>query len=184
MDSRRQLISYLPPFMQEYIEIQEIMRADQFEVDTLWDAIERAFADQFIWDATEYGVHRWEVMLKIQPKDTDTLDERKFRILARLNSELPYTMTKLKEVLTNLCGADGFTIDLIPNLYHIEIKLAVGKHSNFEEVKRVLNKMIPANLTPYISLMYNVHRTFRPYRHSELAAYNHYQLRNEVINHA
>jgi hypothetical protein len=121
-------------------------------------------------------------MLKISPKPTDTLDERKFRILARLNRELPYTLTKLKELLTVLCGADGFSIDLQANLYHIDIKLGVGNQSNYEEVQKILNTMIPANMTQYISIMFNQHKTVGLLRHMDLAPYTHQHIRSEVLN--
>lgn len=181
MASDRLLINYLPPFMQEYTEIQEIMKAEQPEFDFLWEAYENAFSDQFILDATEYGVSRWESMLKITPKDTDTLDERKFRILVRLNQEMPYTLTKLKEALTTLCGADGFSIDLQANKYHIEIKLALGHHTNYKEVEDLLVKMIPANMTQYVNLMYNTHAMVGQYRHMDLADYTHEYIRSEVF---
>lgn len=182
MATKRLLINYLPPYMQEYTEVQEVLNAEQPEFNFLWIACENALADQFILDATEYGVKRWESMLSITPKDTDTLDERKFRILVRLNQEMPYTLTKLKEALTTLCGADGFTIDLQAAEYHIEIKLAVGNHSNYQEVVDLLNKMIPANLTQYIRLMYNTNTTVGLYRHMDLAAYTHQFIRSEVLN--
>ena len=184
MANNRLLIDYLPQYMQEYLEMQNVMGAEQPEFDLLWGACENALSDQFILDATEYGVMRWEDMLNITPKDTESLDERKFRILARMNQELPYTMTKLKEVLTNLCGADGFNIDLQPNLYHIEIKLAIGRHSNYQEVVNLLTKMIPANMTQYVKLMYNKNEMVNLYRHMDLSAYTHNQVRNEVLNDA
>lgn len=182
MATDRKLINYLPPYMQEYLEIKTIMEAEQPEIDSLWSAVETAFADQYILDATEYGVSRWEGMLKISPKATETLDERKFRILTRLNQELPYTLTRLKEMLTALCGADGFSIDLQANQYHIIIKLAIGHHNNYQEVQKLLNKMIPANMTQYISLMYNQHQTVALLRHMDLAAYTHQFIRSEVLN--
>ena len=87
MATDRFLIDYLPQYMQDYLEIANIMGTEQPEIDKLWGSIEAAFSDQFIMDASAYGVARWESMLKISPKDTDTLDERKFRILSRLNQE-------------------------------------------------------------------------------------------------
>lgn len=181
MATDRLLINYLPHYEQQYAEIEEIMKAEQPEIDDLWTTLEKNFADQYILDATEYGVMRWESMLQISPKNTDTLDERKFRILARLNQELPYTLTKLKEVLTNLCGADGFFIELKAAQYHIEIRLAVGNHNNYQEVMNLLKKMIPANLTQNVSLMYNQHITVAQHTHQHLSAFTHNQVRNEVL---
>ena len=182
MATDRLLINYLPPYMQEYMEIRGIMQAEQPEVDSLWSSMETVFANQYILDATEYGVKRWESMLGISPKDTDTLDERKFRILARLNQELPYTLTKLKEMLTTLCGADGFSINLNAAQYHIEIKLGLGNKNSYGEVQNLMKKMIPANMTQYIQIMYNTHEIVSPFTHEYLSAFTHEQVRNEVFD--
>jgi len=178
----RKLIDYLPLFMQEYRELAVVMETEQPEIDRLWSAVENALADQFIQEATANGVMRWESMLGISPKDTDTLDERRFRILTKLNQELPYTLRKLERVLTNLCGENGFSIDVQAADYHIQVKLAVGNHNNYSEVENTLKKMIPANLTHYIELMYNAHTVLEQLTHEQLSAYTHEQLRNEVFN--
>lgn len=182
MATDRKLIDYLPHFMQVYREMATIMETEQFEIDRLWMEAENALADQFLLEATENGVKRWESMLGISPKDTDTLDERRFRILTKLNQELPYTLRKLEQVLTNLCGKDGFFIEVTAAEYHIEVKLAVGNHSNYSEVENILKKMIPANLTHYIELMYNPHRILAQLTHAQLSTRTHEQLRNEVLN--
>lgn len=179
MPTNRKLIDYLPPYMQEYLEMQKIMEAQQSKVDLLWVAAENALADQFILDATAYGVTRWESMLNISPKDTDTLDERKFRILTRLNQELPYTLRKLERTLTSLCGADGYSIWLIPNEYYIEVRLALENENKYLEVEKVMRKMIPANMTQYVQIMYNTHRMLSVFTHEYLSAYTHDQLRKE-----
>ena len=178
----RKLINYLPPFMQDYREMHEIMQVEQPEFNTLWDVANDVFADQYIQEATENGVVRWESMLNITPKNTDTLDERKFRILTKLYQELPYTIAKLKEALTLLCGADGFAIDLQASNYHIDVKLAVGNHNKYQAVVELLTKMIPANLTHKVDQMYNNHIVLAKFTHDQLASYSHEQLRNEVLN--
>lgn len=182
MATERKLIDYLPKFMQDYCEMHRVMESEQPELDLAWLEADVVFKNQFILEATEYGVMRWESMLNIIPKDTDTLDERKFRILTKLNQELPYTLTKLKEALTILCGEGEFSIDLQPNKYHIEIKLALGNHNKYQAVTDLVTKMIPANLTQYVSLMFNSHLVLSPYTHGALSAYTHEQLRNEVFN--
>lgn len=180
MATERKLIDYLPHFMQEYFEMQKIMEAEQPEFDQVWIESENVLSDQFILDANEYGVKRWESMLKVTPKDTDSLDERKFRILTKLNQELPYTLVRLKEALTTLCGADGFSIDLQATNYHIVIKLALINENNYEEVVDLVTKMVPANLTYLVQIMYNQHIMLMPFTHAELAAYTHKQVREEV----
>lgn len=182
MATDRKLINYLPHFMQEYVEMQKIMEAEQPEVDLLWNAVENALANQFILEASESGVKRWESMLGVSPKDTDSLDERKFRILTLLNQEIPYTLRKLEQALTNLCGEKGFSIVVTAAEYHIEVRLALTNKNNYQEVVDVLKKMVPANMTQYVQIMYNTHNVLMQFTHEYLSAYTHEQLRNEVFN--
>lgn len=176
------LIDYLPPFMQEYEEVKQIMGSEQPEFDALWNECEKVLNNQFIMDASEKGVERWERMLKITPKDTDTLDERKFRILARMKQELPYNIRKLEETLVLLCGEGNFYIDLQPSVYRIEIKLALSNKSNYEEVVDLLSKMIPANMVQWVQVMYNSYSVIGQFKHAELTAFSHEQIRNEAFN--
>ena len=180
MATDRFLIDYLPPFMQEHREIQKIMEVEQPEIDGLWGSCTNALDDMFVLYATENGVKRWEKIMGITPKDTDTIDERKFRILSKMNQELPYTLLKLEEALTTLCGANNFSINLQPDIYHIEVKLALNNANNYQDVVDLLTKMIPANLTQHVQIMYNGYKTLNEYTHAELSAKTHEELRNEV----
>ena len=181
MATDRKLTNYLPPFIQAYREMTAIMETEQLEVDSLNMEAEKVLANQFILRLTESGAKRWESILGISPKDTDTLEERRFRILIKQNADTPYTLRKLEQVLTNLCGADGYVIELTPKNYHIEVKLALGNHNNYSEVENILNKMIPANMTKHIELMYNTHTILSQMTHAQLSAYTHERLRNEVF---
>lgn len=181
MATNRKLINYLPPFVQVYREMTSIMETEQVEVDSLNTEAENALADQFISELTQNGVKRWEAMLGISPKDTDSLDERRFRILGKQNTDTPYTLRKLEQMLTKLCGVGGYVIELTPKDYHIKVKLAVGNHNNYLEVENILNRMIPANMVCHIDLLYNSNTQLSQFTHAQLSAYTHDQLRNEVL---
>lgn len=178
---KRNLIDYLPPFMQDYLELKHIMAAEQPEFENFWTACENGMADKCVDSATEDGVARWESIYKITPKGTDTLEERKFRLTTKMNQGLPYTMTKLRETLSVICGAGNFAINLQPANYHIEIKLALANINNYQEVVDVLAKMIPANLTQNVQVMYNKNELFSQFTHAELAEYTHKQLKERMF---
>lgn len=177
----RQLIDYLPLYVANYREIQAIMAAEQPEVLNLWQALQDVFDDQFIWDATENGVMRWEKILGIVPKATASLGERKFTILTKINEQLPFTMRALQQQLSNLCG-DGYSVELQHAIYKLIVKVALTSKSNFTDVGELLKRVVPANLVIDLDLMYNQHQTLAPYTHAQLGAYTQWQLRNEVIN--
>ena len=181
MQNERFLIDYLPPFMQRFQEIQQIMKGEQPEIDNLWGSCQNTLDDQFVMSATENGVKRWEKIVGITPKSTDTLDERKFRIISKMNQELPYTIAKLKESLTTLCGEGGFSVDLQAQNYHIDVKLALSNKNNYNDIIDLLTKMLPANLTKSVQIMYNTHSMIGQFKHTELTSYTHKKLREDVF---
>lgn len=176
----RKLIDYLPIFVQDYKEIKAIMDAEQHSVEGTWNDAENVMSDQFILDATENGVKRWESILGITPKITYTLEERKFNILARLNEQLPYTLDSLKRVLTSLCGETGYTLKLNADEYELVVKLALGNENNIEAVNRLLKKMIPANIVTAVDL-FNTHIMLASYTHEQLSNYTHKAVREEIL---
>jgi hypothetical protein len=176
------MIDYLPGILKEVREFRAINTAENPELSSLWDAIEDVLNDQFVNDATENGVKRWESSLEISPKGTETLDIRKFRIISRLNEQLPYSYAKLKQQLETLCGENGYSIELLNEEYKLIVRVELGVRGKFMEVESLLKRTVPANIVIDLSLMYNQHSAFTNFTHSQLSNYTHYQLRNEVIN--
>ena len=86
------LISYLPPVLQNIEEFKALYGTEDYEIDDLYAALEILLKDQFVHEATENGIKRWEKILKIIPGASDTLDMRRFEILNRLNIKIPYTL--------------------------------------------------------------------------------------------
>ena len=136
MSVDRQLITYLPEVLKDYREFKLIMGVEQPELETLWDVLVDALDDQFIWDATENGVNRWESILKLYPKASDSLDDRKFRIIAKINQQLPFTITSLHQQLINLCGNDGYTVELQNALHKLIVRVALTRKANYEDAEK------------------------------------------------
>lgn len=175
----RQLIDYFPPVTGETEEVGKICTAEQPEISALWDGVSQVLKEMYLEDMSEYGVSRMEKMLGISPYDTDTLADRKFRIKTWSNSDLPYTLRKLKLMLSNLCGED---YSLTLSDFEMTVKLGLGVHKQYNEVAKLLEKVVPANIVINIELLYNTHAILSEYTHAFLADYTHDQLRNEVFN--
>ena len=107
----RHLINYLPEFLRDIREYKAILTDGvEPEIVNLYQAIENALNNQFIQDADEYGVSRWEKILGITYKSDYTLDERKFAILTKINEHLPYTTKSMEKRLESLCGKDNYSV--------------------------------------------------------------------------
>lgn len=181
MDKKSDILKYLPSVIQDLKEFKNIAEVENPEIDLVSKAIEDVMNNQFVNDSTENGVKRWESILKIYPKGSDSLDVRKFRIIARLNEQLPYTMTTLENQLLNLCGKDGYYVELKNNEYILSVKINLVAKKKFEEVDELLKRVVPANLVIDLKIMYNQHIFLKKFTHGQLKLFTHDKLRNEVL---
>ena len=176
-----ELISYLPEVLRGVYEFRQLAAAESVELSAADEELKNIVADNFIETLTERGCSRWEKMLGITPKSPDDIEVRRFRILSKLNEELPFTFKGLKRQLAILCGGDGFTAELDNKKYLLSVQVALTAKNQYDEVGKLLEREIPANMEISLSLKYNQHLLFSDRTHGSLAAYTHEHLRNEVM---
>lgn len=140
------LIEHIPPFLAEFKELAALFSSEDPEFDLLWSKSSGVLDDQYIETAGERGVARLEKITGIPTDRSLTLDERKTRIITRINEELPYTLRKLNELLAAVCGEGNFSIlGDFPNF----TMTVVTEHlsgSQITETERLLESVIPANI--------------------------------------
>lgn len=139
------LLDYLPPVLSEIDEVQHLARTENPEFNLLWEAFERLMKDQFITEATESGIARWEKILNIHPSSDSTLEDRRWEILNRTNMKIPYTMTMLKNKL-NLMYGGNVKVELISDTYTLIVRIPISEVKQLETVRNMLNVIVPANL--------------------------------------
>lgn len=93
------LVSYLPPFMQSYKEPVAALEAENPEFSLMWSATDRCLRNRFISTADEYGISRFEKMLKIYPTADDTLESRRSRVQSKWFNTIPYTWKVLLQLI-------------------------------------------------------------------------------------
>ena len=172
-------MDYLPPVLAEVRDYQALMQAEQAEIDRLWAAAERLLENQFIDGTDETGIARYELMMDIQPKATDDLALRQFRVLSRYNEQLPYTYRKMLEQLKSLCGENGVKAAI--NGLTIEIKVELTAKEKVNEVRELLERMLPANVLVTVSLLYNQWGSVKHLTWEQAKIKTWGQLRNEVL---
>lgn len=163
----RKILDYLPPAVRELREIQAAAAGQEHALTDLWDAARDALDNQYIGSLKEYGIQRWETLLKLSPKGADTLDERRFRILTRLGEKLPFTFRILCRQLEDLCGEDGYSAAVDPAEYRLTVRVALTASRNFDDVGELLRRVTPANLIVDLSLMYNQCKTLAAKTHED-----------------
>lgn len=175
----RKLIDYLPEVIAEVKDYQELMRTEQVEIESLWNKVRQGLDNQFIDSTDENGIARYELMLNIKPKATDDLELRRFRVLSRYNEQLPYTYAKMLEQLKALCGENGVKVEL--NDLSLSVKVELTAKGKVNEVKGLLERMIPANVVVSVTLLYNQWKKAKRLKWGQVKNKTWGQLRNEVL---
>lgn len=182
MDRTINLLDYLPIFLQEIDDLVSLSESETPEISELWTSLSLLQNEQYLEDSTEIAVKRWEKILGITINDDDTLEQRKYRITTRLRMRLPYTYNNLKANLIALCGEKGFLLNVDPIACTIEVRITLGVKYMFDEVEKLLDKVLPCNLLLDFRLLYNRHMDLKPYTHAHLKTYTHKQIKEEVLS--
>lgn len=140
------LTFYLPDHLRDVRELRAIMETETPEFVKLSAAQRQMLNDQFVSTASESALKRYEQMLGIPRASADSLDDRRFKILSKLNNQLPYSMGWLRQKLDALFGTGNYQIIRDVSMH----KLAVEADVQFEPVIVALyddlRQSIPANL--------------------------------------
>ena len=177
----RKLIDYLPPVLQQTREMQAVMEGEQPAVAGLWDAWKTVLDALFVRYANEQGLARWERMLGIRPRGTDSMEVRRVAVLARLNEQLPFTERTLRLMLDGVCGPGGYTLEIIYREYRVFVRVHLWEKRAMDEAAALLGRVVPANMVIDLGLRYNTHRMLRPRMYRMLRGTKHRALREEVL---
>lgn len=137
---------FLPPVSRDSRDMQEIMRVENPEFILLWEIMADLLDNQFIPTMGELGLSHWEWILEVLPQDTDTIEDRRNRILRLLAGTRPYTVEKLQEMLDATFGRGAVGVDLNENFYEIWFVLSKEMRERSGEVINYAEPIVPKNL--------------------------------------
>jgi hypothetical protein len=178
---RKKLQDYLPSILLKTYEFPLLCETEQVEFDRLAAAADAVLDAQFLSTAGEYAIQRYEKIFGVVPQDTDTIDERRFKVLTRINTQLPFSVRRLRQQLATLCGEDGYKLEVGGGKYTLSVKVALTAKRNQQAVEELLADIVPANMVCTTSLLYNQHADLTRFTHAQLALLTHFEIREEVL---
>lgn len=140
------LLGFLPPYLQEYRELQALTATENPEIQTLEDETEVVKDNQYITTCNEIGIARFETLLSITPGEQDTLELRIFRVLSQWNNCTPYTYRVLIEKLNAMLGEGTYTLSPEFSHYVLGLEVHLAERWQIEELLNFLTWFLPANL--------------------------------------
>jgi len=174
------IYSYFPPVVAETKEIKHISNALTNEFKRLQRARDETYKNQYVSTLEPSGCKRWETMLNIPSKQTDSLETRRMRIASQIVSEIPYTKETLKSILTNICGDTGYFLEIDHSKLTIVVKLEITVKEQQKIVESTLEKIIPANMILDVSVRYRTNEEVSHYTHGQLASYTYGEIRGKA----
>ncbi|MCI9641276.1 MAG: DUF2313 domain-containing protein [Eubacterium sp.] len=175
------LTDYQPDILKNVTEMRAIMNAETPLIQAVWEACESCMNDQFISEATENGIARREKMLDITPYATDTLADRRFRLLSRYNENTPYTRKSLVNMLETLCGKDGYQLTILTSEFTVKVRVALTVRKQTDSVRELLERILPYNMVFSVELLYNIWQQFKSYTWAETEKFTWTELKEEVL---
>lgn len=174
------ILHWLPQHIANIDEYQQIRLAYNKVLTDLQAAVEQVYANRHFdtMDATECTY--WETLMGITLDGDETLDERRMAIKGNNASSLPFNEDKFNEVLTQMVGAGYYTLTINAAAKTLVVTLTLEKISKYAYITWLMRQMAPADMSVTVSIIYNRHREFITYTHTQLAAYTHDGLRTST----
>lgn len=134
----------LPDYYSNVTEMAVLMELQNNQTGILSENVKRALDNQFIKTMHMEVLEAYESFYNISKSEDDPIEQRRFRVLARMVSRPPYTPGYLQEQLEML----GTTAKITeyPQQYRVDIETNLKGPGEVDELDYIFKTIIPSNL--------------------------------------
>lgn len=138
---------YFPRFYDGYVEIDAIIDTEDKAFEEIGANFRRAINNQFIKLADETGISAYEVLFDvIADPSTETLEERRDRLLNRVSVIPYYTTIFLRNRLDSLIGAGLYNLIIDYDNYTLYLESAAENQLYYNEIAVLMSNIKPCNI--------------------------------------
>lgn len=138
---------YFPRFYDGYVEIDAIIDTEDKAFEEIGANFRRAINNQFIKLADETGISAYEVLFDvIADPSTETLEERRDRLLNRVSVIPYYTTIFLRNRLDSLIGAGLYNLIVDYDNYTLYLESAAENQLYYNEIAVLMSNIKPCNI--------------------------------------
>lgn len=139
------LKEYMPPFLMQVREFNEIFKVEDVELEELKNNINSVLKEVIVRTAESYGLKKYEKIYGID-NVAETIEARRMTILLKMNNRTAYTYKWLINTLNEAIGEENYILTTDFNNYKMHIEIALNYTEAAEILKRDLVRQIPANI--------------------------------------
>lgn len=138
---------YFPRFYDGYVEIDAIIDTEDKAFEEIGVNFRRAINNQFIKLADETGISAYEVLFDVvADPSTETLEERRDRLLNRVSVIPYYTTIFLRNRLDSLIGAGLYNLIIDYDNYTLYLESAAKNQLYYNEIAVLMSNIKPCNI--------------------------------------
>lgn len=147
LDLDRDLLSLLPHWYREILDYQEICQTEEAQLDALAAEI-TGVADNFFFQTMDAAaVSQWEQIFGIVPNlSTEDLSFRRARLLNRISTRPPYTLSFLYQKLDELIGPGAWQVTMDYPNYTLYVESSAQDQQYATEVAYTIGHIKPAHI--------------------------------------
>ena len=179
MNNNEKILRYAPDIYEDNKTMLEVYDQEKEEINAHEVLIVQAFFNNFIKTCDYDGIKRFEKIFNILADEiNESLEYRKFRVINKFTSQLPYTRIFLERMLEGIFGKEYYELNIINNDYVAKVDIETTIDGLFEETMKDLRQIIPANMTiEQILIQPYTHRYLKKYfTHNELEQFTYGEL--------
>ena len=147
MRDSRKAASYVPHVYNGFVEMGQIINADDITIDVAEKALSELVDNQWLSTARESGISQYEKLLGIVPDlSTENLQFRRDRLINRFSSKMPFTVPALKQKLDTIIGAGKYSLTIDHDNYTIYLESSSVNQIWYTETMLTISCMKPCNM--------------------------------------
>ena len=164
--------------------VKGIPDLDQFnesvdkQIEKVNTELERLDEDNYFDNTSESRIKRWEKILGLTPRDTDTLDDRRFAVHSRVIDKLPYTYRVIERELKALAADAVFTRWWGEHGAEAKVQIGLSSTSKLADIDALLDKKLPADVHYIVEVLYRVWGDFTSDKWGDLLGITWDQMRS------
>ncbi len=174
----------LPKNVMEVPQVKEVLQAEQMEIDTICDYILNLLKELNVNSTTEL-ISRHEQIFDLKNSANESIEERRAKIIAKLNSRGMTTTESIAEIARILTECECSVTEKYDE-YAFIINVEYLPSEESEKLKYLLvqvGEVKPAHLSCTVHLVYNTYGDLTPYTYGELGAFTYKELREKRLKH-
>ena len=161
-------------------EMQAISGIIDEEASKIAALLDEQDANLMVSTSNEEGLSRREKILGITPLDTDTLEERRYKVLINWYDTYPYTQKDLETRLARICTDGKYSLEVNIEEQKVTCLLAVANTKNFVAVEKLLEDLVPLQIVIVVGNLYNKWKKYSNVTWSSLATTTWKSMREDI----